>query len=96
MRARRLLAAAATAAAAAAASWCDGHANWTVCDPTAPLDARAADIVSRLSLSDKIAALGTSTPALPSVGLPAYNWWSEATHGISHVQYGASRQAAPD
>lgn len=46
-----------------------------------------ADIVSRLSLADKISALGTSTPALNSVGLPAYNWWSEATHGISHVSY---------
>lgn len=70
-------------------SWCSiaDHANWTICDPTAPIDARAADIVSRLSLADKIAALGTSTPALPSVGLPAYNWWSEATHGISRINY---------
>lgn len=70
-------------------AWCTiaDHASWTICDVTAPIDARAADIVSRLSLADKIAALGTSTPALPSVGLSAYNWWSEATHGISRVSY---------
>jgi hypothetical protein len=61
------------------------HATWIICDVDAPIVARAADIVSRLSLADKIAALGTGTPRLPSVGLSAYNWWSEATHGISHV-----------
>lgn len=74
---------------AAQAPWCANkpQANWTVCDPTASLDARAADIVARLSLADKIASLGTSTPSLPSVGLPAYQWWSEAAHGISHVRY---------
>ena len=48
------------------------RANWTICDSSADINARAADIVSRLSLADKIQALGTGTPALPSVGLPAY------------------------
>ena len=71
-----------------------------MCDPTQPIDARARDIVSRLTLADKIEALGTGAKALNSVGLPAYNWWSEATHGISHVQYtpalsGASNTALP-
>ena len=65
--------------------WCaePAHSAWTICDPTAGLDDRAADIVARLSLADKIQALGTATPRLPSVGLPSYQWWSEATHGIS-------------
>jgi hypothetical protein len=63
------------------------HVNWTICDPNAAIDDRAADIVSRLSLADKIQALNTGTPVLPSVGMAAYNWWSEATHGISHVSY---------
>ena len=56
---------------------------WPFCDPTAPLDTRAADIVSRLSLADKFRATVSGSPSLPSVGLPAYQWWSEATHGIS-------------
>jgi len=59
------------------------HATWTVCDSSASLDSRAADIVSRLSLEDKISSLDTGTPALSSVGLPGYQWWSEATHGVS-------------
>ena len=63
------------------------HSTWLICNPLADIDARAADIVSRLSLTDKIASLGTSSPALPSINLPPYNWWSEAAHGISHVTY---------
>lgn len=55
---------------------------WPFCDPAAPLDARAADIVGRLSLDDKIRATVSASPVLTSVGLPAYQWWSEATHGI--------------
>ena len=58
------------------------------CDATVGIDERAADIVQRLSIVEKIDALGTNTGPLPSVGLPAYNWWSEATHGISHVRDG--------
>ena len=74
--------------------WCaePAHANWTICDPNAALDDRAADIVGRLALADKIQALGTGTPRLPSVGLPAYQWWSEATHGISGPGVGYSAQ----
>ena len=69
--------------------WCQNAArsSWTVCNMAAGIDARAADIVSRLSLADKILALNTDQHTLTSVGLPAYNWWSEATHGISHVTY---------
>ena len=57
--------------------------TWTICNPNAAIDDRSADIVSRLTVADKIQALGTATPPLPSVGLGAYQWWSEATHGIS-------------
>eukprot|EP01013_Petalomonas_cantuscygni_P003871 TRINITY_DN14118_c0_g1_i1.p1 TRINITY_DN14118_c0_g1~~TRINITY_DN14118_c0_g1_i1.p1 ORF type:complete len:810 (-),score=165.70 TRINITY_DN14118_c0_g1_i1:209-2638(-) len=55
------------------------------CDPTKPLSSRIDDLVSRLTLKEKIAALGTDTPALPSVGMERYNWWEEGTHGISRL-----------
>lgn len=66
-------------------TWCKNppQVNWTICDQSASLDARAADIVSRLNIDDKIKSLVTGTAPLLSVGLPAYQWWSEATHGIS-------------
>jgi hypothetical protein len=61
--------------------WCTAlpQSAWTICDQAAALDARSADIVARLSLADKIAALGTATPNLPSVGLRPYQWWSEGS-----------------
>ena len=74
------------------------HATWTVCDPSATLADRAADLVSRLSIADKLSSLITHTPALSSIGLPAYDWWSEATHGISRLPGGdrtASNTALP-
>jgi hypothetical protein len=37
------------------------HATWPFCNPDAPIDTRAADIVSRISLADKFQALGTAT-----------------------------------
>jgi beta-glucosidase-like glycosyl hydrolase len=55
------------------------------CNASLGLEVRVADAVSRLTLAEKIAALGTGEAPLPSIDLPGYNWWSEATHGISHV-----------
>jgi len=42
-----------------------------------------ADAVSRMTLAEKIGALGTGTPPIPSLGLPPYNWWSEASSGVA-------------
>ena len=68
-------------------AWCQSgeQKSWPICDPTAAIDARAADIVSRLTTDDKINALVTNNYFANSLGLPPYNWWSEATHGVSHV-----------
>ena len=54
-------------------NWCEQIGkNWPICDPSAGIDDRSADIVSRISLADKIQALNTATPALTSIGLPSY------------------------
>jgi beta-glucosidase len=69
-------------------SWCQANAaTWDVCNPVLPIDQRAADIVSRLSLDDKFQALGTSTPSLPSIKLPEYNWWSEGRWKANNFCY---------
>ena len=62
------------------------YASQPWCDPTLSIDERVTDMVKRLTLKEKIAALNTQTTPLPSLGLNGYNWWSEATHGISHVR----------
>ena len=44
---------------------------------------RAADIVGRLTLEEKAALLRYDSPAVERLGIPAYNWWNEALHGVA-------------
>src|SRR5438874_943062 len=51
-------------------------------DPALPLPARIDDLVSRLTLPEKINQLLHENNAIERLGVPAYNWWSEACHGV--------------
>ena len=88
-----LLSLAPLASAIVPSAWCSSAppSTWPVCDPRLSLDARAADIVSRLSTADKMSALSVMNNDLPfpSINLPPHNWWSEATHGIHGVNNSA-------
>ena len=44
---------------------------------------RAADLVSRLTLEEKVSLSMNSSAAVPALGIKAYNWWSEALHGVA-------------
>ena len=44
---------------------------------------RAADLVSRLTLEEKVSLSMNSSAAVPALGVKAYNWWSEALHGVA-------------
>ncbi|MGH8147586.1 MAG: glycoside hydrolase family 3 C-terminal domain-containing protein [Rhodanobacteraceae bacterium] len=46
-------------------------------------DTRAAALVARLTLPEKIAQLQDATPAIPRLGVPAYDWWNEGLHGFA-------------
>ena len=52
-------------------------------DPDLGLDERVADLVSRLTLEEKVAQLMHTAPAVPRLGVPEYSWWSEALHGVA-------------
>lgn len=54
-------------------------------DPKAPAAARAADLVSRLTLEEKTTQMICAAAPVPRIGLPAYNWWSEALHGAGFL-----------
>jgi beta-glucosidase len=54
-------------------------------DPSQPLDARVKDLVSRLTLEEKVSLLGYQSKAVPRLGIPAYNWWNEALHGVARA-----------
>ena len=48
-----------------------------------PFEQRAADLVSRMTLEEKVAQMKDVAPAIDRLGVPAYNWWNEALHGVA-------------
>ena len=48
-----------------------------------PIDARVKDLVSRLTTDEKVHQMLNNSPAIPRLGIPAYNWWNEALHGVA-------------
>jgi beta-glucosidase len=44
-------------------------------------DTRAAALVAQLTLDEKLEQLLNVAPAIPRLGIPAYNWWTESLHG---------------
>ncbi len=46
---------------------------------------RAADLVSRMTLEEKVSQMQNSAPAIPRLGVPAYDWWNEALHGVARA-----------
>ena len=52
-------------------------------DPRALPQARADDLLSRLSTQEKVAQLMNHAPAIPRLGVPAYDYWSEGLHGLA-------------
>ena len=53
-------------------------------DPAQPLQKRVEDIIRRMSLAEKVAQLQNEAPAIPRLGLNAYNYWNEALHGVAN------------
>jgi len=52
-------------------------------NPDLPADKRAADLVSRMSLDEKVSQLVNDAPAIPRLNVPAYEWWNECLHGVA-------------
>lgn len=55
-------------------------------NPDLPLDVRIQDIISRLTLEEKVQLMKHAAPAVPRLGIPAYNWWNEALHGVARTK----------
>lgn len=48
-------------------------------------EVRAKDLVSRMTLEEKVTQMLHSAPAIPRLGVRAYNWWNEALHGVARA-----------
>ncbi|HEX4265129.1 MAG TPA: glycoside hydrolase family 3 C-terminal domain-containing protein [Verrucomicrobiae bacterium] len=71
----------AIAAAASKVPVVTGPEIWK--DPSQPIDARVKDLISRLSLFKKVQEIRNETPEIPRLGVPSYDFWSEALHGVA-------------
>ena len=60
-----------------------GPVIWT--DASRPVAARVRDLVSRMSLAEKVQQMRNATPAIPRLGVPAYNYWNECLHGVARA-----------
>lgn len=52
-------------------------------NPDLPVERRVDDLISRLTVQEKIPLLTMGNPAIPRLGIPAYFWWNEALHGVA-------------
>lgn len=51
-------------------------------DPNAAVNDRVKDLLSQMTLEEKISQCSSDIPAIPRLGIPAYTWYGEALHGI--------------
>lgn len=47
--------------------------------------AKAKALVAQMTLEEKASQLRYDAPAIPRLGIPAYNWWNEALHGVARA-----------
>jgi beta-glucosidase len=52
-------------------------------NPDLPVDQRVDDLVSRMTLEEKASQVVHQAAAIPRLKVPAYNWWTEALHGVA-------------
>jgi beta-glucosidase len=52
-------------------------------NPSLPAEQRAADLVHRMTIEEKVTQLVNQARAIPRLNIPAYDWWSESLHGVA-------------
>jgi beta-glucosidase len=57
-------------------------ASYPYMNPKLPAEQRAADLVHRMTLAEKASEMQNNSAAVPRLNIPAYQWWSEALHGV--------------
>ena len=54
-------------------------------DTSLSIEQRVDDLVSRMTLEEKASQMQDVAPAIPRLGIPAYNWWNEGLHGVARA-----------
>ncbi|XP_057977306.1 beta-xylosidase/alpha-L-arabinofuranosidase 2-like [Malania oleifera] len=66
-----------------------GSSSFPFCDKSLGVAARVGDLVKRLTLQEKVGFLVNKAGNVSRLGIPNYEWWSEALHGVSNVGPGS-------
>ena len=61
--------------------------NLTFKNPNLSIEKRVDDLVSRMTVEEKISQLMDSSPAIERLGIPEYNWWNESLHGVARAGF---------
>ncbi len=56
-------------------------------DPSLNIDTRVDDLISKMTLDEKVGQMLNSAPAIPRLGIPAYDWWNECLHGVARTPF---------
>ncbi len=56
-------------------------------DPKLPVEERVNDLVSRMTLDEKVSQMRDHAAAIPRLGVPRYEWWNEGLHGVAFAGY---------
>src|SRR4029077_10705223 len=56
-------------------------------DPAQPIEKRVDDLVSRMTLEEKVSQMMNGAAAIERLGIPQYDWWNEALHGVARAGY---------
>ncbi|WP_299609913.1 glycoside hydrolase family 3 protein [uncultured Aquimarina sp.] len=54
-------------------------------DPKLSTSERVNDLISHMTLSEKVSQMRYDAPAIERLGVPAYNWWNECLHGVARA-----------
>jgi beta-glucosidase len=75
------------AVAACIALWCCGpkFEGPPYMNPDLPVAERVNDLVAQMTLEEKISQTLNNAPAIERLGIPAYEWWNEALHGVARA-----------
>jgi beta-glucosidase len=56
-------------------------------DPSLPIQKRVDDLVSRMTLEEKVSQMMNGAARIERLGIPEYEWWNEALHGVARAGY---------
>src|SRR5688572_2717600 len=63
------------------------YKSFPMWDAKLPIEKRVNDVVSRLTLEEKVAQMLNAAPAVSRLGIPAYDWWNEVLHGVARTPF---------